>query len=94
MAEHNFSKGIEMQNVFLRLKNKLEEAGILAASFELRQIFGAVTKKGVYYDIRLAVCKVCHFARDLAVGVGVHRIDGAEVAVSRTHEVESVLLCL
>lgn len=52
MPEHNFSKGIEMQNVFLRLKNKLEEGGILAASFELRQIFGAISGDD-FYEIRL-----------------------------------------
>lgn len=52
MPEHNFSRGIEMQNVFLRLKNKLEEAGILGASFELRQIFSTVTGDS-HYEIRL-----------------------------------------
>lgn len=52
MAERNFSKGIEMQNVYLRLKNKLEEGGIIAASFELRQIFGAVSGDS-FYQIRL-----------------------------------------
>ena len=29
MAERNFSKGIEMQNVYLRLKNKLEEEAFM-----------------------------------------------------------------
>ena len=52
MAERNFSKGIEMQNVYLRLKNKLEENGIIAASFELRQIFGVVSGDN-FYQIRL-----------------------------------------
>ena len=42
MAENNFKKGVEMQNVYLRLKNKLEEGGVLASSFELRQILAAV----------------------------------------------------
>ena len=52
MAENNFNKGVEMQNVYLRLKNKLDEAGILAASFELRQILSAVTGDG-FYQVRL-----------------------------------------
>ncbi len=52
MPEHNFSRGIEMQNVFLRLKNKMEEADILGASFELRQIFSTVTGDD-HYEIRL-----------------------------------------
>lgn len=52
MPERNFSRGIEMQNVFLRLKNKLEEADILGASFELRQIFSTVTGDD-HYEIRL-----------------------------------------
>ena len=48
MAERNFSKGIEMQNVYLRLKNKLEEGGILAASkltnYRLSQLEAKVDK--------------------------------------------------
>lgn len=52
MPEHNFSRGIEMQNFYLRMKNKLDEAGILGASFELRELFGFVTGRK-NYEIRL-----------------------------------------
>jgi len=41
-----------MQNFYLRMKNKLDEAGILGASFELRELFGFVTGRK-NYEIRL-----------------------------------------
>ncbi len=41
-----------MQNFFLRLKNRLEEAGSITASFELRQIFAQLSGDP-FYEIRL-----------------------------------------
>lgn len=48
----NFDDGVEMQNFYLRMKNELEEAGILSASFELRQILEHFTGDK-FYEVRL-----------------------------------------
>ncbi len=48
----NYDDGVEMQNFYLRMKNKLEEAGVLSASFELRQILEHFTGDK-FYEVRL-----------------------------------------
>lgn len=48
----NYDDGVEMQNFYLRMKNKLEEAGVLSATFELRQILEHFTGEK-FYEVRL-----------------------------------------
>lgn len=48
----NYDDGVEMQNFYLRMKNKLEEAGNLSASFELRQILEHFSGDK-FYEVRL-----------------------------------------